>query len=84
MGTWGRDIGEYAGWSAEDIVLKLYPFIDRNIVLDADAVPYFDIVGDIYILSKRAFLTEGCTLLHVAEVPYFGPCADSYILIDVA
>lgn len=84
MCPWGRDVGEYAGRAAEDIVLEFYPFIDRNIVLDADAVPYFYVVGNIYILPEGAFLSEGCPLLHVAEVPYFGPCADGNILIDVA
>ena len=84
MCPWGRDVGEDAGRAAEDIVLKLYPFIDRDIVLYPHAVPYFDIVGDIYILPEGAFLSDGCPLLHVAEVPYFGPCADGNILIDVA
>ena len=45
-------IREYAGRTAEDIVLKLDAFVNGNIVLDPDTVTDVNVVTNIHILSQ--------------------------------
>jgi hypothetical protein len=41
--------------------------------LDLASVSNFYVIGDIYILPQGAVLADYCTLLDVAEMPYFEP-----------
>jgi len=83
MGTRGRDVGENAGGTAENIVLNLHAFIDRDIVLNTDTIADADVVADVNILTQGAVLAKAGPLLDVAEVPDFRAIADFDIVVDV-
>ena len=57
------DIGEYAGGAAEYVVLQLYAFVHRYVVLDADAVAYLYVIRYIHILSQRAVFSDNRSFL---------------------
>ena len=76
-------IRENAGRSTEDIVFKLNAFVDGNIVLDPDSIPYADIVTNIHILAQGTILSDDSSLLDMAEMPNFRPGANQDAVIHV-
>src|SRR5574344_417133 len=76
-------VGKNATWATENIITQLYSFIDRNIILNTDAIAYLYPVADIYILPKRTVTTNTDTSLYMAKMPHFGTMAYLDILIDI-
>ena len=62
-------IREYAGGAAEDIVLKLYSFVNGDIVLDTDTVADADVIAHIHILSQGTIRSDHSPPLNMAEMP---------------
>lgn len=76
-------IGEDATGPAENIVLEFDSFVERDIVLDANAIADADIVTHIDILTERTIGANASAFLDVAEMPNFGSVADFDIIVDV-
>ena len=76
-------IGEYAGRSAEDIVLQLHSVIHGDIILDTDTIPDPDVAGHIHILSQGTVRADDSAALNMAEMPYLGSRADDGSVIHV-
>ena len=76
-------IRKNAGRTTEDIVFELNAFVDGNIVLDPDTIPYVDIVANIHILAQRTILSNDCPPLDMAEMPNFRSGANLDAVIHV-
>jgi hypothetical protein len=83
MSTWHKDVGENAGRSAEHIIFEFYTFIDRNVVLNANAISYLDVIANIHILPERAILADDGTTLYMAEMPNLGTITDGNVFVNV-
>ncbi len=76
-------IREYAGRTAEDIVLYLDAFVNGNIVLDPDTIPDVNVVSHIHILSQGTVRSDDSPSLDMAEMPNFCTGADLNTVIHV-
>ena len=76
-------IRKNAGRATEDIVFKLNSFVDGNIVLDPDTIPYVDIVANIHILAQGTILANDSPPLDMAEMPNFRSGANLDAVIHV-
>jgi hypothetical protein len=76
-------IREYAGRTAEDIVLDLDALVNGNIVLNPDTVPYVNVVTHIHILSQGTVRSYDSPSLDMAEMPNFCTGADLDAVIHV-
>ena len=83
VGTGRGDVSKDAGGAAEHVVLYLYTFIDRDIVLDADPIADVHIVANVDILTQRAVPAETGTALDMAEMPDLRSLTDFHIIIDI-
>lgn len=82
--TGGQVVGKDHRRPAENIVLQLHPFVDRDVVLHLDAVADFNVGGDVDILPEGAVFPDDRAALDVAEEPDFGAAADRDVGVDVA
>ena len=76
-------IREYAGRTAEDIVLYLDAFVNGNIVLDPDTIPDVNVVTHIHILSQGTVRSDDSPSLDMTEMPNFCTGADLDAVIHV-
>ena len=75
-------IGEYDGRPAEHGVLQRHPFINRNIILDFDAVTDSDVWPNDDILSDLAMPSNPRAFQDMGYVPDARAFADFYFLIN--
>jgi hypothetical protein len=76
-------IRENTGRATEDIVFDFNPFVDRNIVLNPDAIPNAGVVSNVHILAQRTIRSDDSSLLDMAEMPNSRSGADMDAVIDV-
>src|SRR6266540_349678 len=77
------DVGEHHRRTAENVVLDLDAFVDRNVVLDLHVVSDAHAVHDDDILPEGAPLADDCPAEHVTEMPDFRVGADLCAVIYV-
>ena len=77
-------IREYAGGTAEDIVLDLYSFVNGDIVLDTDTVADAGVVAHIHILAQGTIRSDYSPPLNMAEMPNLRTGANLDAVIHIA
>ena len=77
-------VGKDAGRPAEDVVFQVHAFVDRDVVLDTDAVADRYPRTDVDVLSEGAVAADDGAGLDMAEVPYLRPGSDGCAGIHVA
>ena len=67
-----------------NVIFQSHSLIDRNVILHLHSIADMHKLPDKYILSERTVLADTRPGPKMAKMPYFRPCANFDVVINIA